>query len=140
MGQVETLENPVTGRTEYHGDGMGVAQEVEKMAKGGQILTTFDTWNAVFPVADVKLGSPRVSQLELPLVLTEAEMAGPSSSQFYKRIVELTPASMKKLTRAEEQAKEHTRRGSLGNLLKGHRSHGLIHAHTLTTRPKGQDE
>lgn len=139
MGQVETLENPVTGRTEYHGVGMDVAQEVEKMAKGGQILTTFDTWNAVFPVADVKLGSPRVSQLELPLVLTEAEMAGSSSSQFYKRIVELTPASMKKLTRAEEQAKEHTRRGSLGNLLKRHRSHGLIHAHTLTTRPKGQD-
>lgn len=133
MGQVETRKNPVTGRTEYHGDGMDVAQEVEKMTKGGQILTTFDTWSAVFPVADVKLGSPSVSQLDRPLVLTETEMDGSTHSQFYKRVVELTPSSMKKLKRADKKAKRHIRRGSLGNLLKRHRSQRLIQVGTLQT-------
>ena len=97
MGPVQTTKNPVTRRTEYIGEGMDVAQELEKFTEGGQILTTADTWNAAFHLADAKLGSPVVSEFHRMLVRSETDMdsSSMSHSHSHKRIVELTPAAMK---------------------------------------------
>ena len=98
MGPVQTTKNPVTRRTEYIGEGMDVAQELEKFTEGGQILTTADTWNAAFHLADAKLGSPIVSEFHSrTLVRSETDMDSSSVSQSHshKRIVELIPAALK---------------------------------------------
>lgn len=92
MGPVETMKNPVTGRTEYDGEGMAVAQAVEKMTRGGQILCTMDTWSAAFHLADAKLGSPITDEFTKPVIMPEEGVE--------KRLVEITHASMLPLTDA----------------------------------------
>lgn len=100
-GPVETMKNPVTRRTDYFGEGMGVTEELEKFTRGGQILTTADTWNAAFHLADAKLGSPQVSEFHKPLVLSEKGMDDSSSARSHqKRVIEITPRSLKRLTTA----------------------------------------
>lgn len=132
LGPVETLKNPVTGRTEYDGEGMDVAQEVEKMTRGGQILTSIDTWNAAFHLADVKLGSPTISEYKDSLVLTDEDADDTLNSKYYKRVVELTPASMKKLSkdRVKKARPKFTRKSS--QLMMKHRPKLLSETDTLT--------
>lgn len=53
-GPVTKRSNAVTGRLEYTGDTLNKARETEKMADGGQILTTRSTFDAASVDAKVK--------------------------------------------------------------------------------------
>jgi len=104
MGPVDTLENPLTHRLVYYGDGYDIAEEIENFTRGGQILTTAETWNAAFHLADIKLKSPKVKEYSKTLRLendednVDSDSAGSNGSATVKRLIELTPAYMKELT------------------------------------------
>jgi len=63
QGHVESCRNEVTERTEYVGEAMNIAKCVEGMTHGGQILTTFQTWNVASYKAESVLDSPQVLDL-----------------------------------------------------------------------------
>jgi class 3 adenylate cyclase len=89
QGPVTACKNEVTGRTEYVGEAMSIAKCVEGMTHGGQILTTFETWNAASYKAEADLGSPQVVDLGCHL-LNPKGMDEPIE----RRIIQLVPASL----------------------------------------------
>lgn len=91
MGPVQAKENSVTGRTQYIGKTLKMISAVESMAHGGQILTTFDTWNAASFLAETKLNSPQVVDLGIHVVKKGKVL---SDGVISKRILQLTPAPL----------------------------------------------
>ena len=88
-GPVSSCKNAVTGRTEYVGDAMNIAKCVEGMTHGGQILTTFETWNIASYKAEADLGSPQVVDLGCHMLNPKG-----SDAPLARRIIQLVPASL----------------------------------------------
>jgi class 3 adenylate cyclase len=91
MGDVSTEQNSTTSRMEYTGDTVGITKSILSMAYGGQILTTFDTWNVASFLAESKLDSPQVVDLGVHVV-----RKGRCSNQgvISERILQLVPAPL----------------------------------------------
>mmetsp|Transcript_30922 Transcript_30922/g.47158 ORF Transcript_30922/g.47158 Transcript_30922/m.47158 type:complete len:916 (-) Transcript_30922:74-2821(-) len=88
QGPVKSCQNEVTGRTEYVGEAMNLAKCIEGMTHGGQILTTFDTWNAASYKAESSLNSPQVLDLGCHVLTPKGD------APVERRILQLVPASL----------------------------------------------
>lgn len=88
QGPVKSCQNEVTGRTEYVGEAMNIAKCIESMTHGGQILTTFDTWNAASYKAESSLNSPQVLDLGCHVLTPKGDEA------VERRILQLVPAGL----------------------------------------------
>ena len=88
-GPAGTTKNTVTGRTEYEGEAIAIAQKVEAMARGGQVLVTSDTWNAAFHLADVTLGSPNVKEMKEKVLVEQDDDEDTGITA--KRVFDITP-------------------------------------------------
>ena len=91
MGNVSTYKDAITGLTKYSGEAVEVAKSVEGVAAGGQIVVTFDAWNAAFHLADSSLGSPLVANLG---VHTISHKKNSTADDVHKRILEVAPVSL----------------------------------------------
>mmetsp|Transcript_20280 Transcript_20280/g.30739 ORF Transcript_20280/g.30739 Transcript_20280/m.30739 type:complete len:513 (-) Transcript_20280:533-2071(-) len=63
QGPVSSHRNEFTGRLEYYGEAMTIAKRIGAMSRGGQILTSSDTWNAASYKAESDMDSPQVLDL-----------------------------------------------------------------------------
>ncbi len=86
-GETQSFMHEITGRTYYKGDPVNVANAVEAICHGGQIITTYETWRAVSGMAERYLGSPQV------LDCGEHELDDEFQSQSLKttKLVQLVP-------------------------------------------------
>ena len=94
MGDVTATENPETGKVEYQSpkcNTVGIAQNLFNIAYGGQILTTFDTWNVASFMAESKLEYPQVVDLGSHVIRKGKHTNEGVISQ---RIVQLVPESL----------------------------------------------
>jgi class 3 adenylate cyclase len=88
-GPVISCKNEVTGRTEYVGEAMNICKCVEGMTHGGQILTTFETWNVASYKAEADLGSPQVVDIGCHMLSPKG-----FDEPIARRIIQLVPASL----------------------------------------------
>jgi class 3 adenylate cyclase/gamma-glutamylcyclotransferase (GGCT)/AIG2-like uncharacterized protein YtfP len=91
MGNVKTHKDAITGITKYSGEAVEVAKSVEGVAAGGQIMVTFDAWNAAAHLADCTLGSPMVANMGVHTILQKKNS---TAADVLKRIVEVAPSSL----------------------------------------------
>jgi hypothetical protein len=94
MGSVTAVKSLKTGKTEYQSvkhRTIGIAKTLYETASGGQILTSFGTWNVASFLAETKLGSPQVVDLGEHVIRT-----GKTASEgvISERIVQLVPNSL----------------------------------------------
>jgi len=89
QGAVNSCKNEVTGRTEYVGEAMNIAKCVEGMTHGGQILTTFETWNAASNQGGSNLESPQVVDLGCHVLKPKG-----CDEPVERRILQLVPESL----------------------------------------------
>jgi len=89
QGPVESCKNEVTERIEYVGEAMNIAKCVEGMTHGGQILTTFQTWNVASYKAESVLNSPQVLDLGSHVLKPKG-----SDKPLECRIIQLVPSRL----------------------------------------------
>lgn len=93
-GDVTLKETSTPNKVEYQtskSSTIGIAKDLFRMAHGGQILTTFDTWNIASFMAESKLQSPQVVDLGSH-VLRKGKHKNEGVTQ--QRIVQLVPESL----------------------------------------------
>mmetsp|Transcript_17700 Transcript_17700/g.26812 ORF Transcript_17700/g.26812 Transcript_17700/m.26812 type:complete len:788 (+) Transcript_17700:3-2366(+) len=88
-GPVKSCKNEVTGRTEYVGEAMNIAKCVEGMTHGGQILTTFETWNSASNQGGSNLELTQVVDLGYHALKPKG-----SEDDLERRIIQLVPESL----------------------------------------------
>ncbi|CAB9519829.1 Putative serine/threonine-protein kinase/receptor [Seminavis robusta] len=98
MGPLGTTED-----TKHSGPTVEMTRAVAAMGHGGQVLTTFDTWNSASFLSETKLDSPQVVDLGSHVVQKGKAL---SEGVISKRILQLVPAALavKYITETGEQA------------------------------------
>lgn len=88
---ITATKNQTSGRMEYNGRPISIAKHILTMAHGGQILTTFNTWNVASFMAESKLAGPQVVDLGVHVVKRGKKTHHGVISE---RILQLVPSSL----------------------------------------------
>jgi len=93
MGTVQTRKDSITGRIRYFGEAMDVAKSLEAIARGGQIMTTYDTYQQAFEgVSSICLGAPLVDDRGMHTI--PAKKRAVSREPTITRILEVAPSML----------------------------------------------
>jgi len=104
LGPAEVKQPPPDNKAdkvEYVGQTVDMTRAVTSMGYGGQILCTFDTWNAASFLAGTKLESPQVIDLGTHVVRKGKKV---SDGIIAKRIIQLVPAPLAVKYNTEKEA------------------------------------